>query len=69
MVRENLKIMERKFTLQEIRNYIQKQDSLGDVLYFLNEENINKANEFKEDIFIDDKEDENEIEEYRDREF
>ena len=61
--------MERKFTLQEIRNYIQKQDSLGDVLYFLNEENINKANEFKEDIFIDDKEDENEIEEYRDREF
>lgn len=39
---------EQTFTIEEIKNYILSQDSLGDVLYNLNEENINKANE-KED--------------------
>jgi hypothetical protein len=32
------------FTLEEIRNYIIAQDSFGDVLYKLSEENIRKAN-------------------------
>jgi len=36
--------MERKFTIEEIRNYILKQDSLGDVLYNLTEEKIIEAN-------------------------
>lgn len=43
------------FTIQEIRNYILSQDSLGDVLYNLKAENIIKANEPKED---EDEEDE-----------
>jgi len=38
-------IMEALFTIEEIKNYILSQDSLGDVLYNLNEENIAKANE------------------------
>ena len=33
-----------KFTIEEIRNYIIAEDSLGDVLYNLSEENIDKAN-------------------------
>ncbi len=37
--------MEDKFTLEEIRNYIKSQDSLGDVMYNLNATNIMKANE------------------------
>ncbi len=36
--------MEKTFTIEEIRNYISKQDSLGDVLYNLKAENIEKAN-------------------------
>lgn len=32
------------FTVEEIRNYIASQDSLGDVAYNLTEENIVKAN-------------------------
>jgi hypothetical protein len=40
---------ERKFTIEEIRNYILSQDSLGDVVYFLSEESIIKANEPKEE--------------------
>jgi hypothetical protein len=35
------------FTIDEIRKYILSQDSLGDVLYFLNEENIERANTFE----------------------
>jgi len=35
----------KKYTIEEIEKYISKQDSLGDVLYNLNEENIDKANE------------------------
>lgn len=36
--------MEEKFTVAEIKNYIKSQDSLGDVMYNLNAENIRKAN-------------------------
>ena len=42
--------MEEKFTIEEIKNYILSQDSLGDVLYNLKVEKIKKANEPKEDI-------------------
>ena len=42
-----------KFTIEEIRNYIKSQDSLGDVLYFLSEENIKKANQPSEDDMDD----------------
>jgi hypothetical protein len=38
------------FTIEEIRNYILSQDSLGDVLYNLKEENIRKANEKNVDL-------------------
>ena len=41
--------MSRKFTIDEIKNYILSQDSLGDVLYNLKEEKIIKANELKEE--------------------
>jgi RNA polymerase-binding transcription factor DksA len=34
----------RKFTIEEIKNYIISQDSLGDVLYNLNEQKIEEAN-------------------------
>jgi hypothetical protein len=36
--------MENKFTIDEIRKYIESQDSMGDILYNLSEENIEKAN-------------------------
>jgi len=36
--------MQNTFTIDEIRNYILSQDSLGDVLYNLTEEKIIKAN-------------------------
>jgi len=36
---------EPKFTIEEIRNYILSQDSRGDIIYFLSEENIKKSNE------------------------
>ena len=36
--------MENKFTIEEIRNYLKSQDSLGDIMYNLNEGNIKKAN-------------------------
>ena len=36
---------EPKFTIEEIRNYINSKDSLGDVAYFLNAKNIREANE------------------------
>lgn len=34
----------KKYTIEEIRNYILSQDSLGDVLHNLKEENIDEAN-------------------------
>ena len=39
----------RKFTIEEIRNYIMSQDSLGDVMYNLKVEKIIEANEPEED--------------------
>lgn len=37
------------FTVEEIKIYLQSQDSLGDIHYYLSEENIIKANnEFNE---------------------
>lgn len=37
--------MEKTYTVEQIKTYIRSKDSLGDVLYFCNEENIDKANE------------------------
>ena len=33
------------FSIEEIKNYIKSRDSLGDVMYFLSVENIEKAND------------------------
>jgi hypothetical protein len=41
--------MTRTFTIEEIRKYILSQDSMGDILYNLKEENIIQANEPEED--------------------
>jgi len=41
--------MEEKFTIEEFRNYIKSQDSLGDVMYNLKAENVIKANLQKQD--------------------
>lgn len=35
----------KKYTVEEIRQYVLSQDSLGDVLYNLSEENIDEAND------------------------
>jgi len=40
--------MEDKFTIEEIRNYILSQDSMGDILYNLSADKINQANEPEE---------------------
>jgi len=37
--------MEKKFTIQEIKNYILSLDSRGDILYNLTADNIEKANQ------------------------
>jgi hypothetical protein len=41
--------MKHKYTIDEIKNYILKQDSLGDVLYNLNHDKIMEANEPEDD--------------------
>ena len=41
--------MQTTFTIEEIKNYILSQDSLGDVLYNLKAENIIEANQPKEE--------------------
>jgi hypothetical protein len=41
--------MQNTFTIDEIRNYILSQDSLGDVLYNLSSSKIFEANELKEE--------------------
>lgn len=41
--------MEKKFTVAEIKKYLLGQDSMGDILYNLSAENIEKANEVKYD--------------------
>jgi hypothetical protein len=46
---QEFRSMQEKFTIQEIKNYILSQDSLGDVLYNLKAENIIKANTPEED--------------------
>ena len=40
--------MQKTFTIEEIRKYILSQDSMGDILYNLKEENIIRANEPEE---------------------
>lgn len=35
---------EEKFTVEEFRNYLETQESRGDIYYFLSAENIRKAN-------------------------
>jgi hypothetical protein len=42
-------IEEPKFTISEIRNYLQSQDSYGDIFYYLSAENIIKANQKQEE--------------------
>jgi hypothetical protein len=50
--------MKDSFTVEEIRNYILSQDSLGDVMYNLSAENIIKANEISmHDIEYDEDDD------------
>lgn len=39
----------KKYTIEQIRKYLKSQDSFGDILYNLSEENIDKANEEEED--------------------
>ncbi len=45
--------MAKTFTIQEIKNYILSQESRGDILYYLTEANIEKANKPKEIEDID----------------
>lgn len=42
--------MQTTFTIEEIRNYILAQDSLGDVMYNLKAEKIIEANKPKEEV-------------------
>ena len=44
----------KKYTVEEIKKYLLTCESMGDILYFLNEDNIDKANEPDE---IEDEED------------
>lgn len=37
-----------KFTVEEFRNYVLSQQSMGEVCYYLSAENIKKANNFPE---------------------
>jgi len=39
----------KKYTVDEFRNYLLQQESRGDIMYYLNEDNIDKANEPEED--------------------
>lgn len=36
--------MEHSWTIEQIKKYIHSRDSLGDVLYYMTDENIDKAN-------------------------
>ena len=40
--------MSEKFTIEEFRKYCESKDSMGDILYFLSEENVKKANKVKD---------------------
>lgn len=37
--------MDKKFTIEEFRNYLETQESMGDIWYNLSETNVEKANE------------------------
>lgn len=39
--------MQTTFTIEEIKNYLQEQDSLGDIHFNLSEQNIIRANQLK----------------------
>jgi len=41
--------MQRKFTIEEIKNYLLSKDSMGDILYYLSESAIDAANENEDD--------------------
>lgn len=38
----------RLFSVEEIKNYLTRQDSLGDAIYFLSEQSLVETNEIKE---------------------
>jgi len=40
---------ETTFTLEEVRNFLESQDSFGDIFYYLSEANIIKANETEDE--------------------
>ena len=46
--------MEKTFTIEEIKNYILSQDSMGDILYNLSVKNIIQANIEADEIDDDD---------------
>jgi hypothetical protein len=48
--------MQTTFTIEEIRNYINSQDSYGDVAYNLNEQSIINANQPRDEDEIDESE-------------
>ena len=41
--------MEKKFTVAEIKKYLLSKDSMGDIMYYLSAENIEKANQPEDD--------------------
>lgn len=53
-----------KFTIQEFRNYLLLQDSIGDIFYNLSEENVKDANVAGHDIFEDVEDDLNELDNF-----
>lgn len=48
-----------KFTIEEIRKYILSQDSRGDILYNLSEDNIRRANQTEAEKEVQDRIDDN----------
>lgn len=49
LILNQTKTKDMKFTIEEIRKYLQSQDSFGDIFYNLSEEAIIKANQPKEE--------------------
>jgi len=45
----------KRYTVEEFRKYLDSQESRGDIYYYLNEDNIEKANA-KEETEFDDEE-------------
>lgn len=48
-VKQYLDKMEKKFTVAEIKKYLLSKDSMGDIMYYLSAENIEKANQPEDD--------------------